>query len=173
MKKEENGCGIPNACSRNIPVWLVLLDNIPTITMYLLGAAILWPLGAGWGSAYLVYSFLSVFLFWMRICPYCHHYGTLACPCGYGIISAKLFSPKQASSGDFRNVFRRNIIVVFPSWFVPSGVGGYLLWKDFSVPRLWLFAAFCVVGYILIPLISKLVGCRNCSVKDDCPWMMP
>ena len=171
MTQEKEACGIPDTCSRAIPLWLVLLDNVPTLTMYALGTAIMWPLGWAWAVAYLAYSFVSIVLFWMRICPYCHHHGTLACPCGYGVLSAKLFPPRR--NRDFRMVFRRNIILVFPSWFVPAGAGAYLLWKAFTWPSLWLFVAFCVVGFALIPLISKLVGCRNCSIKEECPWMKP
>jgi hypothetical protein len=27
------------------------------------------------------------------------------------------------------------------------------------------------VGFILIPAISKFVGCKSCEIKADCPWM--
>ena len=173
MSTEKESCGVPEACARAVPGWLVLLDNVPTLAMYLLGAAILWPLGIGWAAAYLLYSAVSIVLFWKCICPYCHHYGTRACPCGYGVVSARLFRSKRDAGEDFRSVFRDNIGVVFPSWFVPPAVGLCLLWWEFTPARLWLLVAFCVVGFALIPLISKLVGCRNCSVREDCPWMKP
>jgi hypothetical protein len=54
---------------------------------------------------------------------------------------------------------------------VPLIAGAYLLIYEFNISRLWLFIAFCVIGFILIPIISKLVGCKNCSIKDECPWM--
>jgi len=59
VKSNANACGIPVDCTRNIPLWLVLLDNIPTVTMYLLGTVIIWPLGEWWGLAYLFDSALS------------------------------------------------------------------------------------------------------------------
>ena len=174
MKGVENTeCGIPRDCSRAIPVWLVLLDNVPTVVMYGLGTALIRPTGMAWAVAYVAYSCFSIVFFWMRICTHCHHYGTLACPCGYGAISARLFASKRDQGREFRSVFRNNILVVFPSWFVPLGVGGYLLWSQFTAARLCLFSAFCLVGFVLIPLISKLAGCRNCSIKDECPWMKP
>jgi hypothetical protein len=30
---------------------------------------------------------------------------------------------------------------------------------------------FSIIGFLIIPLISKFVGCKNCEIKDDCPWM--
>lgn len=171
MRPENDSCGIPDACTRAVPAWVVALDNIPTVVMYALGAAILWPIGKTWAVAYVAYSLFSVFLFWIRICPYCHHFGSRGCPCGYGVVSAKLCQPRKVSGTSFRAVFRKNIGIVFPSWFIPLGVGGFLLWRDFSRPLLWLVVAFCAVGFAFIPLVSKLVGCRNCTIKQDCPWM--
>jgi len=30
---------------------------------------------------------------------------------------------------------------------------------------------FSLIGFVVIPVISKLVGCKNCEVREDCPWM--
>lgn len=171
MNVEKSGCDLPESCTRSMPIWIVLLDNIPTLALYILGAALLLPFGKIWAILLFMYSLMSIVLFWKRICPYCHHYGTKACPCGYGVISSLFFKSKPTINDDFRKIFKRNIIIVFPSWFVPFIAGIYLLIGDFNISRLWLFIVFCVTGFILIPLISKLVGCKNCSVKDKCPWM--
>jgi hypothetical protein len=34
-----------------------------------------------------------------------------------------------------------------------------------------IFAAFCIIGFAIIPMISKYVGCAGCEIKDKCPWM--
>jgi hypothetical protein len=36
-----------------------------------------------------------------------------------------------------------------------------------------LFIAFVIVGFVLIPAISRFVGCKGCEIKDQCPWMKP
>ena len=165
-------CGIPASCQREIPTWLVLLDNIPTAVMFLLGAAILWQVGWPLSLLFLLYCAAAIVLFWGRICPYCHHFGTRACPCGYGMMAKRFFHPKPATPGkDFRSVFRRNIGIMFPCWFVPLVAGIALLFNRSSAPLLTLFVSFCVVGFVLIPMISILVGCRACEIKEDCPWM--
>ena len=155
--------------SRKIPLWLVLLDNIPTLLLFLLGFLIINQVSFTGAIAFGTYAVLSVVWFWARICPYCHHYGTLSCPCGYGAISAKIF--KRRDSNLFKKVFRRNIGIQFPNWFVPLAVAIFLISTHYSKGNLYLAISFALIGFIVIPAISKLVGCRNCEIKEDCPWM--
>jgi hypothetical protein len=158
------------AChTRRIPLWLVLLDNIPTLLLFILGVMIIYRLSPVFAILFGAYTLFSVVWFWGKICPYCHHYGTYACPCGYGAISPRFFGKKESKS--FKKVFRHNLIIVFPNWFVPFGVALYLLLTHYSAYILVLTIIFSVIGFIIIPLISKEVGCKNCEIKDDCPWM--
>ena len=147
----------------------MVLDNAPTVLLFILGAALLsrlwWPLAV----VFLAYCATSIVLFWALICPSCHHYGTRACPCGYGAIAQRLFERKAV--GDFKRAFKRNIGFMFPCWFAPLIGGAYLLWADPSRPLLGLFLAFGIVGFIVIPAIARFVGCRGCDIKDQCPWM--
>ncbi len=167
--EQEGDCGIPDKCHRTVPNWLVALDNIPTIGMFLIGAAMLyliwWPLPV----LFLAYAFGSIVLFWKLICPYCNHYATRACPCGYGTVAARFFKRKK---GDFKAVFRRNLSIMYPNWIVPFIAGVYLIWKVPGMLTIGLFIVWCVVAFAIIPAISKFVGCSDCEIKDQCPWMM-
>jgi hypothetical protein len=155
--------------SREIPLWLVLLDNMPTILLFILGYFIINIISTAAAIFFAIYAVGSVVWFWARICPYCHHFKTYACPCGYGIISSKIFSPKDSTL--FQKVFKRNILIVFPNWFIPFFVGLYLLITQYSNKVLTLMILFSIIGFLIIPLISKFVGCKNCEIKEDCPWM--
>jgi hypothetical protein len=155
--------------SRKIPLWLVLLDNIPTFLLFLLGFLIIYQVSITGAIVFGTYALFSVFWFWAKICPYCHHYDTLACPCGYGAISSKLF--KRRDSRLFKKVFRRNIVVQFPNWFIPAAIAIFLLITRYSTEILILAVSFSLIGFIIIPVISKLVECKNCEIKEDCPWM--
>jgi hypothetical protein len=155
--------------SRRIPLWLVLLDNIPTLLLLVLGFLIINRVSLIGAIAFGIYALVSVIWFWAKICPYCHHYGTYACPCGYGTISSELFKRKEDKS--FRIVFRRNIGIQFPNWFVPLAVAVYLIITSYSKTILLLTILFVIIGFVVIPVISKLVGCKNCEIKEDCPWM--
>ncbi|MCX6329075.1 MAG: hypothetical protein NTZ85_06105 [Bacteroidia bacterium] len=161
---------IESPCNeKKIPLWLVLLDNIPTLILFVLGAILVYQVSTIGAVIFVVYSLFSFVFFWARICPFCHHYNTLACPCGYGAISAKLFKKRQDKS--FKKVFKQNIEVVFPNWFVPFAIAIYLLTTRYTNQILILTIAFSLIGFIIIPLISRLVGCKNCEIKEDCPWM--
>lgn len=156
-------------CTRVVSAWLVVLDNVPTLALFILGAVLIWWLWWPFAVVYLAYCVLAIVLFWARICCYCSHYDTLGCPCGYGVIAARLF--KYKGDRDFREVFRKNIAVVYPCWFVPLAPGAYLLYQGLDLTVLGVLVAFCIVGFVLIPAIAKLVGCRGCEMKDQCPWM--
>jgi hypothetical protein len=168
LKEVENDLTYP-CHTRKIPLWLVLLDNIPTIILFALGFVIIYQISTIGAIFFGFYALFSIVWFWAKICPFCHHYNTLACPCGYGAISSKLFKKRDDKS--FKKVFKQNIGIVFPNWFIPFGIAVYLLVIRFSKEILILTIAFSLIGFIVIPLISKLVACKNCEIKEDCPWM--
>jgi hypothetical protein len=160
-------CGIPDRCAREVPAWLVALDNGPTILLFILGGAILWLLWWPFSVLFLAYCASSIVLFWAVICPYCHHFGTHACPCGYGSVAPKFFARKTGI--DFGRKFRQNIAIMFPVWIAPLLGGFYVLYTGFSWPVLGLLVAFCIDGFAVIPAISYFVGCKGCEIQD-CPW---
>jgi hypothetical protein len=171
-KEEEAHCGIPNTCERIVPNWLVLLDNVPTVSMFIIGAVLVWLIWWPLSVLFLAYCASSIVLFWALICPHCHHYGSRACPCGYGVMAPRFFESRLGKSDrSFREVFRKNIAIMFPCWIVPFVAGAYLMATAFTMLVLVLFVLFCVVGFALIPAISRFVGCKDCEIKDDCPWI--
>lgn len=155
--------------AKKVPLWLILLDNVPTLILFILGTLIIYQLSIPGAISFGFYALFSVVWFWAKICPYCHHYNTSACPCGYGAISSKFFRKKNDKS--FKKVFRQNIVIVFPNWFVPISIAVYLLMTRFTKELLILTISFSIIGFAVIPLISKLVACKNCEIKKDCPWM--
>ncbi len=167
--KLSTDCGIPDVCERIVPIWVVVLDNAPTVVMFLLGALLVWQIRPAFSMLFLLYCGLSIVMFWCLICPWCHHFGTSGCPCGYGRIAPLFF--KKRTGKEFKRVFRQNIGIVFPCWIIPLGTGIYLLVMRFSWALFSLFLSFCIVGFVLIPAISRFVGCKSCAIKDECPWM--
>ncbi|MHC4444980.1 MAG: hypothetical protein ACYTBZ_20130 [Planctomycetota bacterium] len=148
---------------------VLILDNLPTAAMFILGTILIGRISWPPAIVYLAYCALSIVLFWALICCYCPLYETKHCPCGFGAIAPRFFSRKD--DRDFRDVFKKNIAIMYPCWFVPPIAGIYLLWSRFDYVVLALFAAFCVIGFIVIPWISKVVGCQRCELKAQCPWM--
>ena len=151
------------------------VDNLPYIAMAFLGAAI-FVLGLQrpfWGyltaGLYVLYSIVGSLWIIVFVCPYCHFFDTMACPCGYGRIAAK-FRPRR--DGDlFMRKFKKNIPVIFPLWIVPVVAGVIFLISGFSLLMLVLLLLFAVNSFAILPLISRKYGCAHCPQRDTCPWM--
>jgi hypothetical protein len=152
-----------------------LIANLPYAGMLLLGAITIaasyafsaWALLCAGG--YLVYGILGALWIMIFVCPYCGYYATRTCPCGYGMVAARI-----AARGDrtcFAEKFRRHIPVIVPLWIVPVACGGLALRHSFSGWLAGLIAAFVVESWVILPLASKQHGCADCPQKDACPWM--
>ncbi len=172
---QESDCDIPNQCERQVPLWIVIVDNIPTLSLFILGTIlgimVWWPVGI----LFAIYCPFSIVYFWARICTYCHHFDTRACPCGYGVLAPRFFKFKGAKN--FKTVFKYNIFIMFPVFLFPPLFGAFVVVRDWlegdglNVPAFVLLVAVSVIGFVIIPAISKFVGCRGCEIKDKCPWM--
>jgi hypothetical protein len=153
-----------------------LADNVPYLLMGLCGSAILLggvgPSLLGWLAAgsYLVYTAAGAFWIIAFVCPYCHYYGTRACPCGYGQVSARLVTKRPENR--FAGQFRKHIPVIVPLWLIPvvSGIAFYLRGRSQMI--LALLIVFAVDAFVLLPLVSRLYGCGHCPQKTNCPWMV-
>lgn len=152
-----------------------LINNIPYITMVVLGAAIF---AAGLASPvwaamavvlYVIYGLAAVFWLIVFLCPYCNYWDTRSCPCGYGRIAARL--RRRKDSGYFDQKFKKHIPVIVPLWFIPVLVGGPILIGSFSWLLLVLLVVFCLDAFIVLPVFSARHGCKKCPQKGFCPWM--
>jgi hypothetical protein len=155
--------------------WQVFVDNLPYAAMIILGAAIfLMGMESGFwrwllAGMYLAYGLAGAFWIMLFICPYCHFYDTRLCPCGYGIVAAKLRSKKDNAT--FPQQFKKHIPVVVPLWFIPLIAGVIFLFSDFSWILLGVLIAFVVNSHLFLPLLARQYGCASCPQKETCPWM--
>ncbi|MFZ4395094.1 MAG: hypothetical protein ACOYOU_05635 [Kiritimatiellia bacterium] len=151
------------------------MANIPYLAMLVLGAA---TITCGYGLsasvaaaavAYLAYGIVGAIWIMIFVCPYCDYYGNRCCPCGYGVISARLVAKKNQTC--FPEKFRRHIPVIVPLWLIPMVCGGIAIWFSFSWWLASLFFVFVIESCVILPLVSKKHACTACPQKDSCPWM--
>lgn len=152
-----------------------IVNNLPYAVMGLLGAAI-FVVGVAnpiWGwffaSAYVIYILAGTFWIIVFLCPYCERFGTMCCPCGYGLISARL--RQKADVSLFREKFKKHILVIVPLWFIPILAGVVFAIRSFSWLMVILLVAFAFVSFVILPLFSKRHSCTSCPQKESCPWM--
>jgi len=161
-------------CGPQFTLARVIVANLPYLGMLSLGSAILVVglSGAlGWlsGVGYFLYGLLGSLWIMLFVCPYCHFHATRECPCGYGMISAKL---RAGRDGDrFAEKFRRHILVIVPLWIVPAAAGVIFAIRQFSWVMLVLLGIFAIDAYIVLPLVSRLHACTSCPQREICPWM--
>jgi hypothetical protein len=152
-----------------------VLGNVPYAVMLLLGAAglrlSLGSGGAGWAAAggYLAYGLLGALWIILFLCPHCPSFGQWSCPCGYGVISARL--RRQGDTSRFGTEFKRQIAVIVPLWIIPAVVGGVVLARGFSWPLAVVLAAFALNSFVILPMASRRHGCKDCAQRGECPWM--
>ena len=161
--------------SREYSTFSMIADNLPYAVMILVGATII-ALGLklscwAWiaAGAYVAYGIAGALWIIILLCPYCPSYGQRSCHCGYGIISAKLRA--KGDTALFRQKFRQHIPVIVPLWIIPLIVGGVVAVESFSWPLAILLGAFVLNSFVILPLLSRRRGCKDCPQREACPWM--
>jgi hypothetical protein len=152
-----------------------VIANVPYTVMVVTGAALIgWGFGFSTGAlagaaAYVAYGVGGAVWIMVFICRYCAYYGTRGCPCGYGVLAARLVRKGQQEC--FAAKFKRHIPMILPLWFIPIACGVIALNRVFSTDVAALLAAFAVNSFIILPLVSRRHACSDCPQKDGCPWM--
>jgi hypothetical protein len=158
-----------DSCVERYSTGQILIHNIPLFTMYILGTLLFLIYNYIFAIVFVIYLIISNYLFLFLICAYCPHYGTRTSLCGYGLVAKRI--TKRKSIKGFGSNFRRYIGIIFPNWFAPFIIGIILLIYSFSWIVLILLIIFSIIGFFVVPYLSKSKSCDKCKLKDKCPWM--
>ena len=161
-----------HSAAREYSVFATAMGNLPYTVMILLGSGVVWVglKHSCWahiaGGAYLVYGAMGVFWIVCFLCPHCPCYATRSCPCGYGMLSAKL-RPKGDTSL-FANYFKKHIAAIVPLWFIPVIVGGAQMLNSFAWPTAILLGVFVLHSFVVFPLVSRSHRCKTYRQGEAC-----
>ena len=151
-----------------------VLSNVPYALVLLLGASII-VVGLGghawtWFAAvgFALYGMAGTFWIIVALCPHCPSYGQRSCPCGYGVVAARL-RPK-GDAANFSRKFRQTIPAIVPLWFIPVVIAAVSLIESFALPLAILVGMFALDAFILLPWLSRGHGCNACPQRERCPW---
>jgi len=153
----------------------VFRANLPYGVMVVLGACVIAACvgssaaGVAWAGLYVLYGIAGALWVMRFICPFCAYYNSRGCPCGYGLVSARIAQKGEKTC--FSEKFKRHIPVIVPLWIIPVLCGGYALLRGFSLPLLVLLVLFVADAFVILPLLSRKHSCAECPQRDDCPWM--
>ena len=153
----------------NYPCWIILVSNLVSIAIYLIGAFIIYQLGTIWLLFYLFYIFGLEIRLMKRSCANCYYYGKY-CAFGKGKISSLFF--KRGNSHKFikDKITWKDILPDFLVSIIPIIAGIVLLILNFN----WLIISLIVLLIILASAGNSFVrgslACKFCKQREiDCP----
>ncbi len=155
-------------CQAGYTTGEMMIHNIPLLIMYALGIILISFLNFWFGIIFIFYFIVSNYIFMLKICSYCPHYGSRSSLCGYGLLT-KYITTKKKIKG-FKVQFKRYIAVLFPEWFLPLIVGIFLLIRSFDWLILVLLIVFIIIAFGVVLYVSKSKSCDTCKLKGACPW---
>jgi len=153
----------------NYPCWIILISNLVSIAIYLIGAFIIYQLGTIWLLFYLVFIFGLEIRLMKRSCANCYYYGKY-CAFGKGKISSLFF--KRGNSHKFikDKITWKDILPDFLVSIIPIIAGIVLLILNFN----WLIISLIVLLIILTSagngFVRGSLACKFCKQREiGCP----
>ncbi|MFA5126332.1 MAG: hypothetical protein WC462_05020 [archaeon] len=156
-------------CFENYPFWMVLVSNIVTLLVYLIGAFIIFKVGLIWTVLYLLFVGVLEFRLISGHCVNCYYYGK-TCAFGKGRLCSFLF--KKGNSKKFLNlkITWKDILPDFMVSIVPSIVGIVLLILNFDWLLLALIVLLLALTFIGNAFVRSSLACKYCKQKKlGCP----
>jgi hypothetical protein len=153
----------------NYPVWMVLVSNLLSISMYLIGAVILYQIGLIWLVLYVLFIILLELRLVKGHCVDCYYYGR-TCAFAKGKLSCMFFPKGTPEHFSRRQITKKDLIPDFLVFFIPLVVGLALLITGFSWILLFLVIALFILGFAGNAVVRGKIACRYCRQKEiGCP----
>jgi hypothetical protein len=145
--------------------WPVVVETVALGVVYVAGAWLAWLAAPLALLAYVAIVVLSNLAFMIAVCPYCLHCEERTCHSRYHLVAR--FFPARPGRG-FGEQFRRNVVVMYPVWFLPPLAALWRLLVDPGWQVVVLLGLFCLGGFVVLPYASHRL-CRTCANAARCP----
>ncbi|MFH1055722.1 MAG: hypothetical protein V1744_06475 [Candidatus Altiarchaeota archaeon] len=151
------------------PLWIVLLSNLNSIAMYMVGGYILYQLGSIWLATYLLYVLLLEVRLMRRSCTNCYYYGKV-CAFGKGKLSAIFFKKGNGRKFAKDQITWKDILPDFLVSIIPLLVGIALLIMNFNFFILSLLILLVILTSVGNGFIRGSLACKYCKQREiGCP----
>jgi hypothetical protein len=147
------------------PVWMPLLSNIISLSIYVIGALILAGFGTGLVVLYVLYCVGVEVRVMKKSCVDCYYYGK-DCGIGKGRLCALLFKKGEPSRFSRTEV---SWVALLPDFLVPIFplVGGIvLLIRNFSLRLAALVAILLLFSTAGNAAVRSLYACKYCKQRE-------
>ncbi len=151
------------------PVWMVLVSNLLSLLVYVIGAAILYRVGLVWVILYLLFILVLEFRLIKGHCVDCYYYGR-TCAFGKGRLSCMFFPRGKPEQFNNRTITLKDIVPDFLVFIIPVLIGIGLLIYDFSWILLVLIGLLLIFGFAGNAVVRGQIACRYCRQREiGCP----
>ncbi|OPY26072.1 MAG: hypothetical protein A4E27_00776 [Methanobacterium sp. PtaU1.Bin242] len=158
-----------NLCYVNYPWWIVLLSNLVSLSIYIIGAYIFLNLGLIFTILYLLYCFILEIRLLKEGCVNCYYYGKV-CGFGKGKLSALFFKRGDPSRFSQHEISWKDMIPDMMVFIFPIIGGTVLLIYDFSWITLFLMVVLVILSLAGNALVRGLLTCSRCKQRElGCP----
>ena len=151
------------------PIGYVICANLLSLSMYCIGAFLVYQLNHVWVIPYILFILLLEFRLLSRHCVNCYYYKK-TCAFGKGRLSGLLFSKGVPERFCQKKITGKDIVPDFLVFIIPVLIGILLLLIEFRLLILILIIVLLVLGFIGNALVRGQLACRYCRQKEiGCP----
>lgn len=156
-------------CHERYPAVTVVLSNLVSLLIYVIGAYILYRINLILAVIYVLFILFLEFRLMSRHCVDCYYYGKI-CAFGKGYLSSLFFSKGNPERFNRKNITWKDIVPDFLVFIVPVIAGILLLVQDFSWTILILIIALVFLGFFGNAMVRGHQACRYCQQREiGCP----
>lgn len=153
----------------NYPLWIVLISNLLSISVYFTGAIIMYQIGLIWLFLYLLFILILEYRLVRGHCVDCYYYGK-SCAFAKGRLSSLFFPPGNPEQFCKRTITWKDILPDFLVFIIPLLVGIALLVHEFSWVLVVLVAILFILGFSGNAVVRGQLACRHCKQREiGCP----
>jgi len=151
------------------PLYLVLFCIVINISIYIVGAYLIAPLGKTFIALYLLYCLWMEIRVLIMSCRDCYYYGKL-CAFGRGRICSLLFKKGSPERFTMKKITRIHLIPYFLVSLIPLVIGGFYLVQSFTWLRLSFILVLVIIAFPVTGFMRGSISCKFCRQKGmGCP----
>jgi hypothetical protein len=156
-------------CYEGYPLWIVLIANSITFSIYAAGAFVLYQIGWIWLVLYILYVIGLEIRLLGRSCVNCYYHGKV-CAFGKGKLSCLWFKKDSTKKFEADKITWKDIVPDFLVSLIPIIAGIILLVIDFNWLLLSMVLVVVVFTFIGNGLVRGSLACKYCKQREiGCP----
>lgn len=156
-------------CYENYPFWMVIISNIVSLSIYIIGGFLVYQIGLIWFLLYILYILILEVKLLRGHCVNCYYFGK-TCFSGKGRLSSLFFKKGEPAKFNDIKITWKDIIPDFLVTVIPLIAGIFILIKGFNWTILLLVVLLFFLGFVGSGLVRGQLACKYCKQRElGCP----